>query len=276
MSTDSNSINKETGLKKFLLDPKSGVNSVRSYLSDTIAPEQNHEQHLKSGPATLNWNQSQFAENSGHLGPNMNNGQAPFSQTFGTPRPTSATSYRPDQTIQQPQQNQNYHGYNVKPEEKSTTSKLGSFVANILDFPSQPEPSQPISPAMAPTPVHPVGQFMPPFPQEQAPYPAPAHSVLYPSTNSLAQHFAGASIGGGSGDLGHNQHQNNQGQSLAPPPEDINSATGPVPAPRLYHRMILEFETLKNIFYAARIRESSLQTKRLTQLTNIQNRITTT
>ncbi|EHK97850.1 hypothetical protein M7I_6347 [Glarea lozoyensis 74030] len=33
----------------------------------------------------------------------------------------------------------------------------------------------------------------------------------------------------------------------------MNSATGPVPAPRLYHRMILEFETLKNIFYAARI-----------------------
>jgi hypothetical protein len=266
MSTDSNSINKETGLKKFLLDPKSGVNSVRSYLSDTIAPAPEQTQDTKSGPGAPNWNQPQFADNSGHLGPNMNNGQVPFNQTFAAPRPTSATSFHPDQLIQQPQQpqqNQNYQGYNPKPEDRSGTSKLESFVANILDFPSQPEPSQTVFPPMAPTPVHAAGQFMPPFPGEQAPYPAPSQSVLYPSTNSLAQHFAGASLGGAPVDLGH---QNNQGQSLAPPPEDMNSATGPVAAPRLYHRMILEFETLRGIFYAARIRKSSLPSRLTAQL----------
>jgi hypothetical protein len=253
MSTDSSKINKDTGLKKFLLDPKSGVNSVRTYLSDSIAPEQSNEQNTKVGPQTPNWNQGQFADNTGHLGPNMNNGQAPFNQSFGTPRPTSAASYHPDQLAQPQQPNQNYQAYPSKPEDRSATSKIGNFVANILDFPSQPEPGNPVSPPMAPTPVHPAGQFLPPFAQQdQAPYPAPSHSVLYPSTNSLSQHFAGASIGGGSVDMGQ---QNNQGQSLAPPPEDMNSATGPVPAPRLYHRMILEFETLKNIFYAARIRK---------------------
>jgi hypothetical protein len=260
MSTESNNINKETGLKKFLLDPKSGVNSVRTYLSDSLAPDQSNDQQTKTGPGAPNWNQPQGADNSGHLGPNMNNGQVPFNQSFGTPRPSSAASYHPDQLVQQPQQpqqNQNYQGYTSQPEERSHTSKIGSFVANILDFPSQPEPSHSVSPPMAPTPVHPSGQFAPPFTQqEQAPYPAPPHSVLYPSTSSLAQHFAGASIGGGSVDLGH---QNGQGSSLAPPPEDMNSATGPVPAPRLYHRMILEFETLKNIFYAARIRMLPLQ-----------------
>lgn len=79
---------------------------------------------------------------------------------------------------------------------------------------------------------------------------------MYPAESQAAHHFAGASLGSQL-DMSRNMYNSSPGHGLAPPPAE--SAAGVATAPRLYHRMILEFETLKSIFYAARVRESDLQ-----------------
>ncbi|CAG8955693.1 hypothetical protein HYFRA_00010959 [Hymenoscyphus fraxineus] len=244
MSVEEGNKNKEIGLKKFLLDPKAGVNSVRTYLA-----ENSNNTHHSNGPASSqNLNQPQYSNNSAHLGPNTNSSFVPANQQFPS-RPSSSASFHPalsqqqqqpnslgQQPIQQQAQQQNQHINQQQNQNQQQHNTPYSLTSNILDFLGHPETNQSTPPS--------TNQNISNV-QQEAPYPA---TVMYPAEAQVAHHFAGATLGS---QLELNRNMYNSSPGLAPPPAD--STIGVASAPRLYHRMILEFETLKSIFYAARV-----------------------
>lgn len=93
------------------------------------------------------------------------------------------------------------------------------------------------------------------LPAQMSSHAKPSSAMEYASfvssrPNSIPQEHAAAYSGAPSGAKEHRP------VGPAPPPAETPSVTT-LPAPRLYHRMITEYETIKAVFYTALVRKSS-------------------
>lgn len=251
MSTIGERKNVGTGLQEFILDPKS---SVKKYLENSIAansegtannqtPKYNPQNPQQQGNG--NWNQP---GGSGPNFPNPNN-LAPQIPEGGVPqRPASAQS---NNSFNPPPQN-----YQSPPPQQYTPqpSNVGPHPNEPQNYGAPPQQPAPYTNYAQPQPIkndfqnlkqdlNQLGQgiqAMNPFSdqnQQNAPYP--------PSAYAQQQ----APLFGGAAPLQDQRHI-----GPAPPPPEQQAYAQALPASRLYHRMICDYETIKSIFYAAKMR----------------------
>ncbi|KAI9767292.1 MAG: hypothetical protein M1839_004536 [Geoglossum umbratile] len=273
------------GLQEFILDPKS---SVKKYLSDSLAmenkatasnlaPSQYPSQHPQQG----NW--SQLGGSGQNPYPASMAPQLP--QQTGPERPTSASSNHPppnqqiyypeqSQVLQQygnnsnnadlsmpprPNEPQNYGPQVTQPQPQPHPNELQHYGAPQITQPqlqphpnelqtygvpqaTQPQP-QPAYTSFSSPPVqnnfqhlnqdtHSTTQDSRYQQQVEAPYPAAGYGVpLFGGALAVEQGRVGP----------------------APPPPEVAQQGAPLPASRLYHRMISNYETIKTIFYTAKM-----------------------
>ena len=217
------------GFRKFMLDPK---NSVMTYIADNIPPEHLSQQHQQGS--------------SGRLQHGPTNGQQQQQQDPSRPQQ--------NQPLSQPPQNQSHQDGFMRP-------------------PLPTRPSQSNSPSSSPRPG-----YAQPVRSSQMSLNTPYVASKVSQANQGLNGYAGAqSQGPGSQSMSNSslaqesvsqqgpQSQyssvQNGGPSAAvvgqgPPQPGARRRNSPQSAPRLYHRMMLEFEITKKTFFLAKSRKS--------------------
>ena len=222
------------GFRKFMLDPKS---SVMTYIADNIPPE--HMSHQQGS--------------NGRLQNDPMNGQQP--------------------NVQDPNRLQQNQILNQNPQNQSQDSLMRPPLPN--------RPSQSNSPSLSPRPgyAQPVQSSQMPM---NTPYIASNMSHANQGLNGYSgaqTHLPGVQSMSNIPMSQENMSQQglqsqysslqNERPSIAsvgqgPPPPGARRRNSPQSAPRLYHRMMLDFEITKKSFFAARSRKTtSLNNKRL-------------
>ncbi|CAD6578741.1 MAG: hypothetical protein ASARMPRED_008825 [Alectoria sarmentosa] len=213
------------GFRKFMLDPK---NSVMTYIADNIPPEHLSQQHQQGS--------------SGRLQHGPTNGQQQQQQDPSRPQQ--------NQPLSQPPQNQSHQDGFMRP-------------------PLPTRPSQSNSPSSSPRPG-----YAQPVRSSQMSLNTPYVASKVSQANQGLNGYAGAqSQGPGSQSMSNSslaqesvsqqgpQSQyssvQNGGPSAAvvgqgPPQPGARRRNSPQSAPRLYHRMMLEFEITKKTFFLAK------------------------
>lgn len=236
-----------TGFQKFLLDPKSSVKTYLSEISDK--DKHNWQQNGQNGGSSNqqgNWQQQpQQYGNNGQHGYASSNGHA----NVFPERPATAAGTRP------------YQG------EHPQVPQVPQQFGGPPQTPSFPMHSPPISnagfgaPPHAPTPVHPEHQLSPQFTQHPQQTPVQQHGQPFGGPSSAS--YPSESLYGQQPQHAQNQSVNSvtvtateittaSQAGLAPPGHDTA-----ITAAKKYHRMIVEFETVKAVYFAANIRKSS-------------------
>ena len=241
-----------TGFQKFLLDPKS---SVKTYLSEIQEKDKHNWQQNGGNPNQQgNWQQQQQYGNNGQQGYQGQGSNLNLPGSGYPDRPTSAAANHPFQ----PQ------SHTPAPQQFGAPPHTGSFPLQ-----SPPPSAGFAAPPHAPTPVHPEqhlsAQFaqhtqqitqhpqQTPAPQHDQPYAGPP-SAYYPTEPNHAQHAQNQSVSSLTVTSTSTEVTSASRSGLAPPGHEHHDAV--VAAPKQYHRMIVEFETVKAVYFAAKIRKS--------------------
>ena len=206
------------GIRKFMNDPKS---SVMSYLAESMAAQHLQQQQMQQqNPGT--GGPQQNSSSYGQQYPNQ--GSNSLSNQFQNPGNGSQTSLTPSQTAQtsgnfQPPSSQ--PGYSQQSQNSPmppSTSHLASNIGSSV--------SRPMEVYVEDSSTHPQLQ------QQESHVQAPQQ----PSQNQ-----------------GSDMSMTSLGK--APPTSSMKHTSSPQSAPRLYHRMNLDFEATKSAFFTARARK---------------------
>ena len=269
--------------RRFLLDPKA---TVKNYVNDSLA-ENNNPVH---GGQNYNYNNQQGAQqqyltsnpsypqqtpprpNSAPLDQPGNFAQRPYhleshQGTFEMPIHPNPQDYQAGPT--QPPNNgfasypssQNDSHYSGFQQQDTAYGASFSQPSNVPEiYPSQhQEISSGASQANSSGPGLQTLPFPhPPTPFSPSPQPSPQIPHAYPAQQTVQMPSSQGSL-----TPPHDKTTIPQSRyGPAPPPADsVNSS---VLAPRIYHRMILDFETLVSVFYTAKARKSSFPLPKLT------------
>jgi hypothetical protein len=225
----------EFGFRQFILDPKT---SVKTYLSQSLLDEkqgnmENHDQHLNPSPPY-----AQYSTPSNHE-VNHYGGMAPSSNSaYGvSPQPDDVSTYSAFSHQHAQHQDSSYGVPQLQappemPQVFPAQYQDLSYRTSKLHFPQvYQNPLQGSThPSSGPTPT-----------AQQQPlqtYGADSQQPQMLSNPLYQEHSANSQMRYG---------------PAPPPPDSINDAA--IMAPRTYHRMIVEFETLKAAFYSAKASE---------------------
>lgn len=225
----------EFGFRHFILDPKT---SVKTYLSQSLLDEkpgnmENHDQHLNPSPPYAQYSTPSNHEVS-HYG-----GTAPSSNSaYGdSPQPDDISTY----SSFSHQHAQHQDGSYGLPQLQPPPEMPQALPAQYQDL--RYRTSKLHSPQVYQDPLQdytPPSSGLTPIGQQQTlqTYGADSQQPRMLS-NSLYQE--------------HSANPQTRYGPAPPPPDTINDAA--IKAPRTYHRMIVEFETLKAAFYSAKASE---------------------
>ena len=204
-----------SNLRKFMNDPKS---SVMSYLAENMAAQQ-IQQHLQpQNPGSYSSQQGNVLYGQQY----QNQGSNGLSNQFQAHSNASQSSLTPSQSIQNSGNLQSTYSPAGLAQHSQLPSAAPYLASNVGGLPNQ-------------TPEGTSGQ-------ENI-----NDKLQQQGSNLLAQQQGG----------GQNQSNDTSVQSLGKPPptSGMKHVSSPQAAPRLYHRMNLDFEVTKNTFFNARARK---------------------